>query len=86
MDQVWIRYVQDVYLNLISIKLNMAIGEEIPEDKLRPVARPKQKCNLAKIKQRLEERQAREESMKSEEEKLRPTFHNVSIRMIDHTF
>ena len=64
----------------------MAIGEEAPEDKLRPVARPKQKCNLAKIKQRLEERRAREESMKIEEEKLRPTFHNVIIRMIDHTF
>ena len=24
--------------------------------------------------------------MKPKEEKLRPTFHNISIRMIDHTF
>ena len=64
----------------------MAIGEEVPEDKSRLVARPKQKCNLAKIKQRLEERRAREESMKTEEEKLRPTFHNLIIKMIDHTF
>ena len=64
----------------------MAIGEEVPEDKSRPVARSKQKCNLVKIKQRLEERRAREESMKTEEEKLRPNFHNVIIRMIDHTF
>ena len=64
----------------------MAIGEEFPEDKPRLVARPKQKCNMAKIKQRLEERRARVEDMKTEEEKLRPTFHNVIIRMIDHTF
>ena len=64
----------------------MAIGEEVSEDKSRPVSRPKQKCNLAKIKQRLEERRAKEESMKTEEEKLRPTFHNLIIRMIDHTF
>ena len=64
----------------------MAIGEEVPEDKSRPVARPKQKCNMAKIKQRLEERRAREEEMKTKEEKLRPTFHNVIIRMINHTF
>ena len=64
----------------------MAIGEEFPEDKQRPVARPKQKCNMAKIKQQLEERRAREEDMKTEEEKLRPTFHNLIIRMIDHTF
>ena len=69
----------------LSFKLNMAIGEEVPEDKSRPVARSKQKCNMAKIKQRLEERQAKEESMKTEEEKLRPNFHNVLIKMIDHT-
>ena len=41
---------------------------------------------MTKIKQRLEERRAREEDMKTKEEKLRPTFHNVIIRMIDHTF
>ena len=64
----------------------MAIGEEILEDQSQPVAQSKQKCNLAKIKQRLEERRAKEESMKTEEEKLRPTFHNLIIRMIDHTF
>ena len=64
----------------------MAIGEEVREDKSQPTARPKQKCNMAKIKQRLEERRAREESMKTKEEKLRPTFHNVIIKMIDHTF
>ena len=64
----------------------MAIGKEFPEDKPRPVAQPKQKCNMAKIKQRLEERRAREEDMKTEEEKLRPTFHNIIIKMIDHTF
>ena len=64
----------------------MAIGEEVSEDKTRPVSRPKQKCNLAKIKQRIEERRAKEESMKIEEEKLRPTFHNLIIRIIDHTF
>ena len=79
-------HVQNVYLNLVSINLNMAIGEKVPEDKSRPIARPKQKCNLIKIKQRLEERQARKESMKTKEEKLRPTFHNVIIKMIDHTF
>ena len=64
----------------------MAISKEVPKDKSRPVARPKQKCNMAKIKRQLEERRAREEDMKTKEEKLRPTFHNVIIRMIDHTF
>ena len=64
----------------------MAIGEEVSKDKPQSISRPKQKCNLAKIKQRLEERRAKEESMKTKEEKLRPTFHNLIIRMIDHTF
>ena len=64
----------------------MAIGKEVSEDKTRPVSQPKQKCNLAKIKQRLEEQRAKEENMKTEEKKLRPTFHNLIIRMIDHTF
>ena len=73
-------------MNLVRVNLNMTIGEEVPKDKSRLVAQPKQKRNMAKIKQRLEERRAREESMKIEEEKLRPTFHNVIIRMIDHTF
>ena len=41
---------------------------------------------MAKIKQWLEERRAREEDMKAEEEKLKPTFNNLIIRMIDHTF
>ena len=64
----------------------MAIGEDISEDKTRPVSRPKQKCNLAKIKQRLEERRTKEENMKTEEEKLRPTFHNLSVKMIEYNF
>ena len=64
----------------------MAIGEEISEEKTRPVSRPKQKCNLAKIKQRLEEQRAIEENMKTEEEKLRPTFHNLSVKMIEYNF
>ena len=41
---------------------------------------------MAKIKQRLEEQRAREEDMKAEEEKLKPTFNNLIIQMIDHTF
>ena len=64
----------------------MAVDEEFLEDKQQPIARPKQKCNMAKIKQRLEERRAREEDMKAEEEKLKPTFNNLIIRMIDYTF
>ena len=64
----------------------MTIGEDISEDKTRPVSRPKQKCNLVKIKQRLEERRTKEENMKTEEEKLRPTFHNLSVKMIEYNF
>ena len=86
MGEVWNRHVQDVYLNLVSVNLNMAIGEDISEDKTRPVSRPKQKCNLAKIKQRLEEQRTKEENMKIEEEKLRPTFHNLSVKMIEYNF
>ena len=64
----------------------MAVGEEIFEDKTRPISRPKQKCDMAKVKQRLEERQAKEENMKVQEEKLRPTFHNLSVKMIEYNF
>ena len=64
----------------------MAIGEDISEDKTRPVSQSKQKYNLAKIKQRLEERRIKEENMKTEEEKLRPTFHNLSVKMIEYNF
>ena len=64
----------------------MAIGEEVSEDKTRPLSRSKQKYNMAKIKQRLEERRAKEENMKTQEEKLRPTFHNLSVKMIEYNF
>ena len=64
----------------------MTVEEEFLEDRQQLIARPKQKCNMAKIKQRLEERRAREEDMKAEEEKLKPTFNNLIIRMINHTF
>ena len=64
----------------------MAIGEEVSENKTKLVSRPKQKCNLAKIKQRLEERRTKEENMKIEEEKLRPTFRNLSVKMIEYNF
>ena len=64
----------------------MAIGEEVSEDKTRPLSRSKQKCNMAKIKQRLEERRAKEENMKTQEEKLRPTLHNLSVKMIEYNF
>ena len=64
----------------------MNVEEEFPKDRQRPTARPKQKCNMAKIKQRLEERRAREEDMKAEEEKLEPTLNNLTAWMIDHTF
>ena len=40
---------------------------------------------MAKIKQWLEERRTREEDMKAEEEKLKPTFNNLIVQMIDHT-
>ena len=41
---------------------------------------------MAKIKQRLEERRAKEENMKTQEEKLKPTFHNLSVKMIEYNF
>ena len=41
---------------------------------------------MAKIKQRLEERRAKEENMKVQEEKLRPTIHNLSVKMIEYNF
>ena len=64
----------------------MAVGEEVFEDKTRPLSRPKQKCNMAKIKQRIEERRAKEENMKAQEDKMRPTFHNLSVKMIEYNF
>ena len=64
----------------------MTAEEEFSEDRHRPIAKPKQKCNMAKIKQRLEKRRAKEEDMKVEEEKLKPTLNNLTAQMIDHTF
>ena len=64
----------------------MTVEKEFPEDRQRPTARPKQKCNMAKIEQQLEEQQAREEDLKAEEEKLKPTLNNLIVWMIDHAF
>ena len=41
---------------------------------------------MAKIKQRLEKQRAREEDMKVEEDKLKPTLNNLTARMITHDF
>ena len=64
----------------------MTVEEEFPEDRQQPTTRPKLKCNIKKIKQRIEERRAKKEDMKAEEEKLKPTFNNLTACMITYTF
>ena len=64
----------------------MTVEEELPEDRHQPTAKPKQKCNMVKIKQRIEERRARKEDMKAEEEKLKAILNNMIACIIIHTF
>ena len=64
----------------------MTVEEELPKDRQQLTARPKQKCNMVKIKLRVEERRAKEKDMKAKEKKLKATFNNLTAHMITHIF